>query len=117
MSRRNKDNIVKFSIQIFLISLLISSFVYESTGMTSALQTLEEGKLSIAAMQILSISYIAAITTALFISVYYFGGTLIGSEFIKNMRDSQQKEPSPDLVVVNPNATKELIDKMNLSVN
>ncbi len=117
MSQNIKNHIVKYSIHTFLISLLVSSLIYESSGMTSALKTLEEGKLTIALTQILSISYIAAITTVLFISVYYFHGYLLESEFMKNIKNSRKNGPSPDLVVVNPNATKELIDKMNLSVN
>ncbi|MEL6560013.1 MAG: hypothetical protein AAFQ94_17620 [Bacteroidota bacterium] len=117
MGQLKYNNIFKLSIHTFMITLIISSFVYESSGMTSALLTLQEGKFSVILTQLLSVSYIAAIATALVIVVYYFGGQLLSPEFFKNTEKANRNGQYPELVVVNPNATKELIDKMNLSVN
>lgn len=117
MVQLKNNNIVKISIHTFLITLIISSFVYESSGVTSALLTLQEGKFSVIMAQLLSVSYIAAIATALVVTVYYFGSQLLKPVFLKNTEKANRNGPYPELVIVNPNVTKELIDKMNLSVN
>lgn len=79
--------------------------------------TLQEGKFSIFINQLFSVSYIAAILTALIIVVYYFGSELVKPRFYNQADNTNRNKNYPELVIVNPNTTKEIIDKMNLSVN
>jgi len=117
MVKRIKRNIVRIVINTFLINLLVSSFIYELSGMTTTLKTLGEGEVIIAITQFSTIIYIAALSTALLFALIYILKMVQLNQARKNNPSTPQRTNPPDLVSVNPKITRDIIDQMRISVN
>ncbi|MGB3468243.1 MAG: hypothetical protein WBA74_23355 [Cyclobacteriaceae bacterium] len=110
-------NFLKLTINTFLVCLVLASFVYESSNMTSALTTLQKGEFIVTLTHIVSIVYIAGISTALLMTLHYFGRFILSTQAIDIMKNTGKKRPAPELVVVSPQITRDLISNMQVSKN
>ena len=110
-------NISRQFLSTFLVCLVLASFFYESSDVSSALRTLQKGEWLIFMTHSLSMVYIAGIGTILLMVLHYFGRLILTPQPFEYMENQDKKKPHPQLVVVNSQTSRDLIDKMIISKN
>lgn len=99
----------------FLISMVMATFLYRISGMSEAMNVLEESSLLISLTEVFSTVYISMITTIILICLHYLFKDHLPSEAMNDYEAGRHNAPkSPKIVSNNPTLQKEILDQVNV---